>query len=389
MTAFKRALTIAALALLSLFSEHSIAPAQAQPCQWNYSAPGNVSTATYCGDVNVTGIITSQPPVGTSIVKYCPHGAVDYGVCINAAIADTTNVEPIVYPSNLIGTFSTPIVNPLGRCVQIEGALVWTGSGAAPITVGGSDVVTPPNSCHQIYSLSRIKSSQSSWPDAYPAVLLENLAGSSIGRPRITVTASNFQIGVETEGNNHGFEYILLDGAINNAECGVLQDNEGTGWNNANDFNFRVNNDTGLSDTNPLAPYCWLNNSSNRYEGNNYTGTFELSNSGIGGETVLEIQNGSLSNNPGIGNAFDNMYVEYTAGGSGGAYLINGATGTYGNRFTLNYTNLATPFFASTSGAGQTLDILNSVQITENNLQVNSSELTPLFGSNRSHMVGT
>lgn len=34
-------------------------PAVAQPCQWNYTEPGNVSTATYCGNVQVNGTINA------------------------------------------------------------------------------------------------------------------------------------------------------------------------------------------------------------------------------------------------------------------------------------------------------------------------------------------
>ena len=61
----KKYLFVVILGLVSLF--HWTAPAQAQPCQWNYSIqPGTpdpnqgVATATYCGNVNVAGTITGS-----------------------------------------------------------------------------------------------------------------------------------------------------------------------------------------------------------------------------------------------------------------------------------------------------------------------------------------
>lgn len=48
-----------AFAAALILSPFLATPAAAQPCQWNYSAPGNVSTATYCGNVVVKGSIFS------------------------------------------------------------------------------------------------------------------------------------------------------------------------------------------------------------------------------------------------------------------------------------------------------------------------------------------
>lgn len=60
------AMFVSAAKVLSLVTAFAFAPALStpaaaqQPCQWNYAAPGNVSTATYCGNVNVAGTITGQ-----------------------------------------------------------------------------------------------------------------------------------------------------------------------------------------------------------------------------------------------------------------------------------------------------------------------------------------
>lgn len=58
---FNRFLLLLALATMAAMSLADWTPAEAQqqPCQWDYTAPDNISTASYCGNINVAGSINS------------------------------------------------------------------------------------------------------------------------------------------------------------------------------------------------------------------------------------------------------------------------------------------------------------------------------------------
>jgi hypothetical protein len=101
----------AALTLCAAVFFHA-SPALAQPAQWNYTAPGNVSTATYLGDVIILGNCTGCSAGGGTVSS----------VGLSLPNIFSVTGSPVTSAGTLTGTLATQSANT-----------VWTGpaTGAA------------------------------------------------------------------------------------------------------------------------------------------------------------------------------------------------------------------------------------------------------------------